>query len=196
MQRAASALFAMLAFGFGPCAEGERARYVTEPAPRCKPGARPSYFVPAPPGVQPRVLACARLGVSGNYVAFSGHREEDIGACIDPAYSGRGQRGMFIPGGCGLKPPLTRFSVRDASQPRQGVRGYEFVIWGTAGRATEVVARFRGGTARATVARVGPELAGRLGERPFRLFVVEVPAAAAGARITVVAGDEEAIVDG
>ncbi len=76
-------------------------------------------------------------------------------------------------------PPLSRFAVRDAGQPRQGVRGYAYVIWGTAGASKEVVASFTGGTARAAVFRVGPRLARRFGVSAFRVFVLELPVSAA-----------------
>ena len=82
---------------------------------------------------------------------------------------------QYIPALCALAPPLSRFAVRDASRPRQGVRGYALVIWGTAGASTEVVARFAGGTARAAIIKVSRELARTLGEPPFSLFVMELP---------------------
>jgi hypothetical protein len=68
--------------------------------------------------------------VSGKKVEFSGHLARigsELRVCLDPAYSGRGQRGLFIPGMC-LAAPLSRFAIRRADQPRQGVRGYAFVI--------------------------------------------------------------------
>ena len=148
----------------------------------------PATSSPAPGG-PPALLGCARLGVSGRRVEFSGDRAVIDGvrhACINPAYSGRGQRGMFIPAICPAG-PLSRFAVRDAAQPRQGVRGYALVIWGTAGASAEVTARFSGGTARALVIKVGPKLARPLGESPFSLFVVELPLSAACATVTVAA---------
>ena|SRR5215216_6180374 len=155
---------------------------------RCAVGERPDYFVPGPADGPLALLGCARLGVSGKRVEFSGnlaHLDGGCHACINPAYSGRGQRGLYIPAICKLEPPLSRFAVRDAGQPRQGVRGYGYVIWGTAGAATHLVARFMGGTAQAAVMRVGPGLAARFGESPFSLFVVELPLSAACAAITV-----------
>ena len=151
----------------------------------CAVGQRPGYFVPGPAAT---LLGCARLGVSGKRVEFSGNVADIDGgrhACVNPAYSGRGQRGLFIPSKCMFAPALSRFAVRDAAQPRQGVRGYAYVIWGTAGAATEVVARFNGGTARAAVFSVGPGLARRFGESAFRLFVLELPLSAACGPVAV-----------
>ena len=155
---------------------------------RCAVGERPDYFVPGGPDSPLALLGCARLGVSGKRVEFSAnlaHLDGALHACINPAYNGRGQRGIFIPGMCKLEPPLSRFAVRDAAQPRQAVRGYLFVIWGTTGASTDVVARFTGGMARAAVFKVAPPLARNFGELPFGLFVMELPLAAACAPVTV-----------
>jgi hypothetical protein len=154
----------------------------------CDVGGRPGYFVPSE--TPPALLGCARLGLSGKRVEFSGSLSRVDGAfelCINPAYSGRGRRGFFIPSLCKLSPPPSRFAVRDARQPRQGVRGYRYVIWGTAPRATrEVVARFASGSARAAVFRVPSRRAPwSFGERPFGLFVLELPTAAACGTVTV-----------
>jgi hypothetical protein len=159
---------------------------VSVPVP-CAVGARPGYFVPG--GRRLALLGCARLGVSGRRVDFSGSVTRIDGtstACINPAYGARGNPGAFIPAICMLRPPLSRFAARDVSHPRQAVRGYELVIWGTAAAGTTAVsARFRGGIARAAVLGVRPKLARRLGERPFSLFVLELPLAAACDAITV-----------
>jgi len=154
-------------------------RFVETTGANCAVGERPGYFVPGPAAT---LLGCARLGVSGKRVEFSGnvaHIDGGRHACVNPAYSGRGQRGLFIPSKCMFVPALSRFAVRDAAQPRQGVRGYAYVIWGTAGASKDVVARFTGGTARAAVFRVGPTLARRFGESAFSLFVLELPLSAA-----------------
>jgi hypothetical protein len=109
---------------------------------------------------------------------------------VNPAYGG----GRFIPAICKLSPPLPRFAVHDASHPRQGVRGYAYVIWGTAGSAKHVVASFDGGTAQAAVLNVSPRLARTLGEPPFSLFVVDLPRSAACAPVTVTGqGESEEI---
>lgn len=161
----------------------------------CDVGARPGYFVPSPVDARPAVLGCARLGVSGKRVEFSAHLNRIGGerhVCINPAYDGRGVRGLFIPAICALEPPLARFAVRDAGQPRQGVRGYAFVIWGTAGESTHVDARFAGDAARAAVVEVPPRLAARLEVRPFRLFVVELPTSAACGPVTLHASGSSA----
>jgi hypothetical protein len=154
----------------------------------CAVGERPDYFVPGSPDGLLALLGCARLGVGGKRVEFSGNLAQIDGArhaCINPAHSGRGQRGFYIPAICALEPSLSRFAVRAAAQPRQGVRGYAFVIWGTTGPSTDVVARFAGGTARAAVFQVPPGLARSFGESPFGLFVVELPLSAACTPVTV-----------
>lgn len=154
----------------------------------CAVGERPDYFVPGPPNGPLALLGCARLGVGGKPVQFSGnlgHIDAASHACINPAYSGRGRRDFYIPAVCPLEPSLSRFAVRAAGQPRQGVRGYAFVIWGTTGASTDVVARFAGGTARAAVFKVPPGLAQNFGESPFGLFVMELPLSAACAPVTV-----------
>jgi hypothetical protein len=156
---------------------GDRPRSIDTALSRCAVGERPGYFVP---GAVPRVLGCVRLGVSGKRMEFSADHD-----CINPAYGGCGGRGVFIPAICWLDPPLSRFAVRDASQPRQGVRGYAYVIWGTAGASRHVVASFSGGTAHAAIIHVRPSLAHSLGEPPFRLFAVELPLSAACASVTV-----------
>jgi hypothetical protein len=161
----------------------------------CAVGERPDYFVPGPPDGPLALLGCARLGVSGKPVEFSGnlaHLDGARHACINPAYSGRGRRGFYIPAICVLEPSLSRFAVRAAAQPRQGVRGYAFVIWGTTGASTDVVARFTGGTARAAVFAVPPGLARNFGESPFGLFVMELPRSAACAPVTVTGGAPDA----
>jgi hypothetical protein len=206
------AFFAALALGLigGGCAGAEdspssatrnegpprrqASRIETMPA-RCSVGERPDYFVPGSRDGRLVLLGCARLGVSGKRVEFSGSVEDLDGArhaCINPAYSGRGRRGLYIPAICALAPPLSRFAVRDAAQPRQGVHGYALVIWGTAGASSEVVARFAGGSARAIVFKVAPELARTLGESPFSLFVIELPLSAACAAVTVAANGSDA----
>jgi hypothetical protein len=161
----------------------------------CAVGERPGYFVPGGDNGPLALLGCARLGLSDKRVEFSGSVAELDGehhACVNPAYSGRGQRGFFIPTICALEPALSRFAVRDARRPRQGVRGYRYVIWGTAGTATDVVARFAGGSAHAVVFTVEPDVAATLGASPFSLFVMELPLSAACSSVTVVARDPRA----
>ena len=186
----AKALLALSPFlggceGAEPSRRAEPPRVIETVSARCNVGGRPAYFVPADsPAV---VLGCARLGVSGKWVEFSGSLSRIDGErelCINPAYSGRGQRGFFIPSLCKLEPPPPRFAIRGASQPRQGVRGYGHVVWGTAPPGTShVVARFNSGRARAAVFHVPSRRA--FGERPFDLFVVELPRAAACRPISV-----------
>ena len=160
----------------------------TVPA-RCAVGERPRYFVPS--DIPPVLLGCARLGVSGKRVELSGSVSRvgrHLYFCVNPAYSGRGRRGTFIPALCKLDPPPTRFAVRDVSHPRQAVRRYELVIWGTAeGATTDVVARFDAGSARAAIFAVPSRRAPwSFGEPvPFGLYVVELPLSAACGTITV-----------
>lgn len=160
----------------------------------CAVGERPDYFVPGPADSPLALLGCARLGVSGQRVEFSANLADGARrACINPAYSGRGQRGLYIPAICALEPPLSRFAVRAAGRPRQGVRGYAFVVWGTTGASTDVVARFTGGTARAAVFEVPADLARDFGESPFGLFVMELPLSAACDEVTVTGDATERI---
>ncbi len=192
-----------LGLAVSACAEearpqrSEQTRLIETKPARCAVGERPRYFVPATS--PPALLGCARLGVSGKRVDFSGSLspiDGDFHFCVIPAYSGRGQRGFFIPTVCMLPPPLARFAIRDASQPRQGVRGYQLVIWGTAPAATsEVLARFDSGRARAVVIKVPSNRAPwTFGESPFSLFVVELPLAAACGSVTVT-GDGPGAID-
>jgi hypothetical protein len=152
----------------------------------CKVGQRPDYFVP---GDNPlALLGCARLGVSDKPIEFSANLDRfqrRSTFCLNPAYRGRGNPGMYIPAICTLEPP-TRFRVIEAGQPEQSVRGYELVIWGTAPASTkQVEARFRDGVGGAAVLRVEKGLARDFGEPPFSLFVVELPLSAACAPISV-----------
>ena len=168
---------------------------LVESAPaECRVGEAPRYFMP---GRAAALVGCARLGESGKRVEFSVDRESIGGerlACINPAFNGRGRPGIFIPAICSSTRRLSGFAVHDASQPRQAVREYAYVIWGTAGDADEVVARYDGGTAKAVVMKVGRDLAAKLGEDPFRLFVVELPLAAGCERVTITAGVDTARV--
>jgi hypothetical protein len=100
--------------------------------------------------------------------------------------TGRGRPGLYIPAICRLDLPPARFAVRDAAHPRQGVRGYALVIWGTATPATRHVnARFGRTTAAAAVVTVPAKWSRQFGEPPFSLFIVELPLRAACGRITV-----------
>lgn len=176
----------------GPLARrSNEARLIESTVASCAVGERPGYFVPGPADSPLALLGCARLGVSGKRVEFSGNLaliDDGLYACVNPAYSGRGGSGAYIPAICKLEPPLSEFAVRDAGQPRQAARGYAYVIWGTAGASTKVVAGFTGGTVQAAVLTVGPELAREFGEPPFSLYVMELPLSAACAAVTV-AGD-------
>lgn len=187
--RALARIGALTAVGLLPASCDQSGRPIDSVAIPCDVEKRPGYFVPRSPGSPLAVLGCARLGVHGKRLEFSGTLARIDGAlhsCVDPAYSGRGRREAFIPGVCKLSPPLPRFAVRDAAHPRQGVRGYGFVVWGTAGPSTsEVVAHFKDGSARAAVLPVRATLARRFGEAPFSLFVVELPLAAGCAPVVL-----------
>ena len=155
----------------------------------CAAGDRPDYFVPGADRRPALLLGCARLGVSRKRVEFSvqlGRIDGQSYLCVNAAYTGRGRRGFYIPSLCKLDPPPARFAVRDVAQPRQGVRGYALVIWGTAPPATRAVrARFGGEAAAAGVFAVPTKLSRRFGEPPFSVFVVELPLRAACAPMTV-----------
>jgi len=113
------------------------------------------------------------IGLGAMVVALA-HIDGGRHTCVNSAYGDRGQRDRSIPAICKLEPPLSRFAVRDAAQPRQGVRGYAYVIWGTGDAATDVVASFTCGTARAAVFKVSTDLA----VRRVRLQLVRHGAAA------------------
>jgi hypothetical protein len=158
-----------------------RAATPTRPA-SCEIGARPDSFVPADgPSV---VVGCAKLPVSGRRVEFSVNLEGEGHLCVNPAYGD----GAFIPAICRLHPPLSELAIRDARQPRQGVDGYGFVVWGTAGDERSVRVRFEGGVARAVLLPVPDEIARDHGEDPFTLFVAELPASAAGGPVSAEPG--------
>ena len=74
-----------------------------------------------------------------------------------------------------------------AEVPRQGVRGYELVVWGEAAATTRhVIASHDGGRARAAVFAVTRMLARQYGVRePFSVFIVELPVEAACGEITL-----------
>lgn len=162
----------------------------------CAVGKRPDYFVPDDDRRPALLVGCARLGVSRKRAEFSvnlGRIDGKAHLCVNPAYTGRGRPGFYIPAICKLNPPLARFAIRYAAQPRQGVRGYAFVIWGTARASTsDVVARFSGGTARAAVLKVRRRLARRFDGPPFSLFVLELPLRAACNPVTMREGGSNA----
>ena len=154
-------------------------------------GERPDYFVPGPGPDDPlAIIGCARLGVSGRPVEFSAAAER-IGRrpalCVNPAYRGRGQLGVYIPAHCPGNPVGRRLWVLDMGIPSQAVSGYRLVIWGKAPLTTRhVVARHRSGETAAAVFTVGPELARAVGAaRPFSVFVVELDPEAACETILV-----------
>jgi hypothetical protein len=104
---------------------------------RCDVGKRPNYFVPISPKSSPlAVIGCARLGVSDKRVEFSANAEP-IGRknylCLNPAYRGRGQLGIYIPASCTPNPVSRRLAVVSVEIPRQAVRGYGLVVWGLRG---------------------------------------------------------------
>jgi hypothetical protein len=157
---------------------------------RCDVGGRPDYYVPKPAESPLAIIGCARLGVSGKPVEFSAH-SEPIGhkdyACLNPAYRGSGRLGIYIPAACVPDPISRRLAVIGVEIPRQAVRGYRLVIWGTAAAPTRrVVAHHEGGRTRAAVFTVGRPLARAVGvTRPFSVFVVELHPEAACRRVLV-----------
>lgn len=136
----------------------------------CDVGAPPDYFVP---GGGATVIGCVRLRLSGKPVEFSTRRQRIGGKrylCLNPAYRGRGQLGIYIPSMCVRRYRLDELRILGGEIPRQAVRGYERVVWGTAPfRVRRVTARYRGGRARATVFKVEEP-------RRFAVFVAELPA--------------------
>lgn len=176
--------------------EAANGQPITMPAPAqlasCEIGARPDYFIPGDSSAA--ILGCVRLPVSGQRVEFSAKRARLDGAehlCINPAYGS----GQFIPAICKLEPPAPQFAVRDARQPREGAEGYGYVIWGTAGDAQSVLASFEGGTADAVVIAVPAEIARDYDEISFKLFVVELPLAAACGQVTIEADEASAAIE-
>jgi hypothetical protein len=112
-------------------------------------------------------------------VEFSANDERFDGkdyVCLNPAYRDTSRLGAYIPDTCVPDARARRFRVVSAQVPRQGVRGYELVIWGTAAPSTRrVVAHYEGertGTAVFTVRRPLTRVAGAA--RPFSVFVVEL----------------------
>jgi len=138
----------------------------------CDEGGRPGYFVP---GGDVAIVGCARLGVSGKPVEFSVGRERIGGeaqVCLNAAYRGRGQMGIYIPSVCRSPSALRELTVFRVEVPRQAVRGYRLVIWGTVPRSARgVVARHRGGRTTGAVLRAN--------RGSFSAFVVELPVRAA-----------------
>lgn len=135
----------------------------------CDEGGPPGYFVP---GGAPAIVGCARLGVSGKPVEFSAGRERIGGesqVCLNAAYRGRGRMGIYIPSVCRSPSALRELTVFRVEVPRQAVRGYRLVIWGTVPPSAHgVVARHRVGRTAGAVLRGS-----------FRVFVVELPFRAA-----------------
>jgi hypothetical protein len=146
----------------------------------CELGEPPGYFVPGPDADDPlAIIGCARLGPSGKPIEFTAHAEQivrEAHICVNAAYRGRGQLGIYIPSVCPLNPVPRGVRVLSARIPRQAVRRYELVIWGTTGASTRhVVARHHLGATAAAVFRVNRQLARAVGaKRLFSVFVVEL----------------------
>jgi len=157
---------------------------------RCEVGERPRYFVPGGDDGPLAIIGCARLGASGRPVEFSVNSERIARwahVCVNPAYRGRGQLGIYIPARCTTNPVPASLDVGSADVPDQAVRGYQLVLWGTADASIRtVVARHGLGETAAAVFAVGPRLARTVGaKRPFSVFVVELSPEAACERILV-----------
>jgi hypothetical protein len=151
-------------------------------ATRCDVGVRPRYFVPTSPGSPSAIIGCARLGVSGKPVELSANRERLDGkehVCLNPAYGAGRRLGIYIPATCMPVRLLDELYATGAGVPRQGVRGYRLVIWGTApARTRRVTARYDGGETEAAV--FGLET-----PAPYTVFVVELHREAACRRMTL-----------
>jgi hypothetical protein len=153
----------------------------------CAVGARPDYFVPAQS--RPVIIGCARLTTSGRRIEMSANRERiggDNHVCVHPAYRGRGEMGFYIPTVCPEDPVARRPAVIHALDGRYGakdwgVRGYEYVVWGTGDVSTSAITlHHRGGEAAAALFRVDQRLASALGAtRPFTVFIAELPSLSA-----------------
>ena len=146
---------------------------------RCDIGGRPDYYVPNPPETPLAIIGCARLGLSTKPVEFSANDERFDGkdyVCLNPAYRDTRRLGAYIPAACEPEPVSKRLVVVAAEVPRQGVRGYRLVIWGTAASSTRrVVAHYEGERTAAAVFNVSGRLARAAGAaRPFSVFVVEL----------------------
>jgi len=154
----------------------------------CEIGSRPDYFVPA--DKPPVVFGCARLAAGDKTVELSANAESvgsRLNVCINPAYPGRGSDGSYIPASCLSQPVPKQLRVVDASEPGSGRSAYEFVIWGTAGVASRTVMATSGDqAARAAVFPIEPPLAKEIGaEKPFSVFIVELPLEASCEEVTI-----------
>ena len=144
---------------------------------KCAVGSEPEYFVPG--GDPALIIGCAELSVSEKPVEFSVD-DERIGrrdfACINPAYTGRGSPGIYIPATCTIDPDFG-LDVLSAERPSQAVRKYEYVIWGVANQKTEgVKIKSLAGRSESAVFKADATITERLGiTRPFAVFVIELP---------------------
>ncbi len=146
---------------------------VTVETASCERGRAPSYFVP---GGDAAIIGCARLGVSGKPVELSANIGRADQVCVNPAFRGRGQMGIYIPARCVSPAALGKLRIVASEVPRQAVRGYELVVWGTAPASTRrLVVHHPGGRATAAVFRV----------RRGSVFIAELPAGAAGRPLEV-----------
>ena len=146
---------------------------------RCDIGGRPDYYVPGSAETPVAIIGCARLGLSTKPVEFTANDERFDGkdyVCLNSAYRDTRRLGAYIPNACVPEARATRFRVVDAEVPRQGVRGYQLVIWGTAAPSTRrVVAHYEGESTKTAVFSVRRPLTRVAGAaRPFSVFVVEL----------------------
>ena len=152
----------------------------TTSAGSCDVGGAPTYFVPGGPGI---TVGCAELGISGRTVPISAHasridgESQDAYTCLNPAYRGRGNPGMYIPAVCADSVDEAR--VLGLRVPRQGVRRFERVVWGIAPSGLEraVVSSDDAGHS-AAIFEVDRDLIARagLGSPAFAIFMAELPA--------------------
>jgi hypothetical protein len=160
---------------------------------RCEVGEPPRYYVPKSEDSPLAIIGCARLGVSEKPTEFSVDPERlegDDYLCVNPAYRGRGELGIYIPATCVSDPVPRRLDVTRIQIPRQAVRGYQLVIWGFADPSTrQIFARHRGTETTAALFHVGRPLARTVdAARPFSAFIVELPLEAACEPILLRAG--------
>jgi hypothetical protein len=177
--RAASLALLALVAGCDPRIPAKNPEAGATKSTRCEVGERADYFVPGAEGGPHTIIGCARLGASGRPVEFSADAERisrEPYVCINPAYRGRGELGIYIPSICPPDPVPRRLDVIHVQIPEQAVRRYRLVIWGTVPPSTRrVVVRHHLGRSAAAVFQVNPRLAQMAGTRkPFSLFVVEL----------------------
>lgn len=182
-------LLAIAALTIG-CGDDEDPGRATVAASDCPVGEPPDYHVS---GSRPtEIIGCAELGVSGKPAEFVVEQPKRgrPGVLVSPVYGDNASQDyLFVPTTAFV--PSGKLDPITQEIPKQGVRGYELVLWGEA--ADEEVSAE---TAEEQFSAVTFEVPAEFGnERLRRVFVVELPADAACDEITVRdgAGDEEVV---